>query len=86
MYSINSNVCIKQVNDGAVLLDLGSGEYFSLNDVGYHIWHLIEQQQSMEEILSSLLDEFQVSEEDARRDLEDFVSALEEKNILKVEK
>ena len=60
------------LSDGAVVLDIHTKKYFSLNDTGARIWALIREGLFTEDIISVLLAEYDVAETAAR----DAVSAL----------
>jgi len=40
----------------AVILDLKSGVYYGLNDVGTRIWHLIQEPKTLNEIQDAILE------------------------------
>jgi hypothetical protein len=44
-----------------VILGLKDGMYFELNEVGARIWHLVQQPRSIQSVLDTLLDEYDVS-------------------------
>lgn len=53
-----------------------------LNEVSAHIWKGLQEETSKEEILNSILQEFDVSMEEASTDLEDFLHQLKENDLL----
>ena len=53
----------------AVILNLRSGEYFSLNDVGTRIWNLIQEPKTVGAVLESVLAEYDVEPDRIERDL-----------------
>jgi hypothetical protein len=66
-----------QFADGeAVLLDIESGEYFSLNSVGSRIWELCDGTRSTAEIVSVICDEFDVAEKVATADTREILGEL----------
>jgi hypothetical protein len=66
-----------QVADGeAILLDIESGEYFSLNFVGSRIWELCDGSRSTTEIVSVICDEFDVAEDVAAADAREIIDEL----------
>jgi len=69
----------------AVLLHLGSGLYFGMNDVASRAWERIVEGATFGDVLSTLVTEFDVNEETARTDLESFVGALVDKELVRVE-
>ena len=53
----------------AVLLNLESGYYYTLNQVGTVIWQLIDGVRTLHDIQKALCDRFEVSKEQANNDL-----------------
>ena len=56
-FMINSNVMVREVDDGAVLLHLDEGIYFGLDPIGLRIWHLLAENAETSSIVDTLLDE-----------------------------
>lgn len=72
-----------QIADGeAVLLDIESGEYFSLNPVGSRIWELCDGTRSTAEIVSVICDEFAVAEDVATADANEILDELEKERLV----
>jgi coenzyme PQQ synthesis protein D (PqqD) len=69
--------------DGAVLLDLKAGRYYSLNGVGARIWSKAEKGMTLSQILDDLQKTYQIPVEKLAADLTAFVSAMEEKGLLR---
>lgn len=77
---------LSRVLDGeAVLLHLGSGLYFGMNDVASRAWERIVQGVTFGEVLATIVEEFDVAEDKARDDLETFVAALVDKKLVTVD-
>lgn len=55
------------LSDGAVLLHLYTKRYFSLNDTGSRIWTLLERQASEDEIVDTLVREYDVKMPEAKQ-------------------
>jgi hypothetical protein len=62
--------------DGLVLLDIDGGLVLSANIVGARIWQLVEQQHTPAEIARRLIDEYDVTEDRARLDVDAFLTDL----------
>ena len=58
-----------ELGDEAVILNLDSGVYYGLNEVGARVWELIQQPQSFSGLCSILLEEYDVSAEACKEDL-----------------
>jgi hypothetical protein len=78
---------VSRVLDGeAVLLDLASGRYFGLNEVGTRAFELAAAPgRRVEEICTLLLQEFEVPADVLRDDIDELLSALYERGLVRVE-
>ena len=55
----------------------------TVNELGAFIWKKMQQDISEDNLVSAILDEYEVKEETARNDVKEFLGKLEEYNILK---
>ncbi|NCB42984.1 MAG: PqqD family peptide modification chaperone [Clostridia bacterium] len=53
-----------------------------LNDVSAFIWKQLENSISREDLLKAILDEFEINEQEAAADLDEFLGKLEDRNFL----
>jgi Coenzyme PQQ synthesis protein D (PqqD) len=65
-----------KVGEELVMMSAGSGTYLGLTEVGARIWELIETPQEMDALCSKLQEEFDVSTEACRTDVEAFLNDL----------
>ena len=68
----------------AVILNLKSGVYFGLNEVGARIWTLIQQPQSLRDLRDALLAEYDVAPEVCDRDLLQLIQELKAADLIEV--
>lgn len=54
----------------------------TLNEVGVSIWNMLQSDVTLEDIVQGILNEYDVEEEVAREDAQDFIDTLYEKGIL----
>lgn len=74
---------VSRVLDGeAVLLDLASGSYFGLNEVGTVVWEELRTHGRVEKAVDKVLEEFDVDRETAERDVTELVEELLAKKLL----
>lgn len=52
-----------------VILNVASGVYHGLDEVGARVWHLIQQPRTVDEIRDAILDEYEVVPEQCERDV-----------------
>lgn len=65
-----------------VMLSIQRGEYFGLDKIGSRIWELLETPLKIEEIKTTLLEEYEVDEETCLRDLIEFLEDLQIKGLI----
>jgi hypothetical protein len=75
-YRIVPDALSASLSDGAVLLNLYTKRYFSLNDTGSRIWSLLEQQASEEDIIETLVREYDVEKPEAARAVKQLLDDL----------
>jgi hypothetical protein len=51
---------VQEVEHQAVLLDIESGEYFSLNDVGKRVWDLCDGSRTVAQVADAICSEYEV--------------------------
>ena len=73
-----------ELNNETVLLDIDSGSYFSLNETGNSIWQLIESPITFAELCEKLQEEYQVSTELCRSDVNALVRELFDKQLVEL--
>ena len=75
-YRIVPDALSASLSDGAVLLNLYTKRYFSLNDTGSRIWSLLEQQACEEDIIETLVREYDVEKPEAARAVKQLLDDL----------
>jgi hypothetical protein len=68
-----------------VILDLASGVYSGLDEVGTTIWSLLEQPKSFRDVCQGVMVEYAVEEEECRSDLLTFLKDLADNQLITVE-
>jgi len=78
------DVLFRELEGEAVMLDLGSERYFGLDEVGARIWQLLDQHHDVETVVAQVLAEYEVGEEQLRRDLADLIENLVDAGLVTV--
>ena len=81
---VPERVLFQEVGEETVLLDIENGEYYGLNEVGSKLWTLLQQGHTMREAVSTMLKEYDVSEECLRSDIQQFLLQLQTKGLIKI--
>jgi Coenzyme PQQ synthesis protein D (PqqD) len=80
----SEDVLARTVDAEGIMVDLASGTYFGLDEIGNRIWELIGERRIVAEILDAVLAEYDVTREVAERDLLRLLGELEAKGLVKV--
>jgi hypothetical protein len=81
---VSEQVLSRLLDGETVLLDLASGTYFGLEEVGSVIWEVLGQGGTVAEARARVLAEFEVDPETAGRDLCDLLAELERRGLVVV--
>jgi hypothetical protein len=73
------------LGQGAALLDMPSGLYYSLNPVGAHVWSRIQTPVSLAELASSVCDVFEVTYEICLADLRTLLGEFASAGLIKTQ-
>ena len=80
--SKNPATAWRVIEGEAVILSLDSKVFRGLNAVGSRVWELIDGRRSVDEIVTRIVAEFEVTPEVAARDVGAFVAELLEKRLV----
>ena len=70
------------MNGSAVMMDIMTGKYYNLGEVGGRIWELLEDPMTVSDLVNKLTAEYDVSEEKCRADIQPFLAMLLERGLL----
>jgi hypothetical protein len=79
------HVVFAQHGNAIVLLDVKASRYYSLNDVGGHIWTLLERGQPFLQLIDALVTEYDVSRERLERDVLSLLTTMDDAGLVSVE-
>ena len=65
-----------------VLLNLETGEYYGLDEVGMDMWKALGAHGTVEAARAALLEQYEVAEDVLARDLDEFVAQLCERKLI----
>jgi len=70
--------------DEIVILGLRDSVYYGLSDVGARIWDLVQTRRTLGEIVSVLIEEYDVSREEAAAGLDRLIRELETRGLVAI--
>ena len=83
---ISEGYLLRNVAGKNLVVSVGSEAAFNgmltLNDTGVFFWNLLQEDTTKEKILSRVLEEYDVSEEEASEDIDEFIKKLSDAKIL----
>lgn len=90
MTIVNADYCPKRKGDviaqqGAnamLLLNMGDGSYYSLNEVGGRIWELCDGTHTLVQLVSTLSVEYDVPPATLETDIAELLDGLRSKNLI----
>ena len=69
--------------DGVALLDLRTGEYFTINDVGAFVWGMLAQPAALGDIAAAVMERYQVEQSRCADDLQTLLRQLTETKLVR---
>ncbi|HEY0107197.1 MAG TPA: PqqD family peptide modification chaperone [Rhizomicrobium sp.] len=67
---------VAKVGEELVMMSVEKGNYIGLSAVGARVWELIEEPQTLDAICTRLVQEFDVTPQMCRAEVQDFLNAL----------
>ena len=82
-FRVNTPTVTHETIDGeAVIINLDSGNYYSLVDAGSFIWGLVEKGASASELQNTILQSYQGDAEDVDRGVQELLGQLQQENLI----
>jgi hypothetical protein len=81
-YRAIAEALVATLSDGAVLLNLQTKRYFSLNETGTRIWEMVQQTADEDTIIATMLNEYDVEEPMARSEVRRILDELIEAQLI----
>ncbi|MEM2842199.1 MAG: PqqD family protein [Thermoproteota archaeon] len=79
-------VAFRILGEETVIVNIDTGFYYTLNEVGTRIWQLLERGRSIKEIVRIVLEEYAVDEDKARKDVLEFINDLYKEGLVEIYK
>lgn len=83
--TISPDVISQEVSGETVLLDLESENYFGLDEVGTRIWQLLQENKDLSSVVTTMLEEYEVSEEQLNEDLSSLLGEVHKMGLITME-
>jgi hypothetical protein len=77
-----SDLSARTIGGETIVLDLPSSQYFAITGIGSRLFQLLAEEQTLDDLVSAIVAEYDVDEPTARRDVTTFVDRLHEAQLL----
>jgi len=84
-FKIADDIVVSEINNESVLLNLKTGTYFQVNELGSFIISELKNYTTTSRLQEKIISSFDVTDELCKKDLEKFIEILLEKNLLLIE-
>jgi hypothetical protein len=81
-FQLSPDVLYRDLDGQAVILDLSSGLYFGLNEVGTRIWMLMSEGRDVDDIAQILSREYEADPSAIEQDVRDLTDALRARKLI----
>jgi hypothetical protein len=78
----NPGTLFNEIDGEVVILSIENSEYYGMDKLGSRIWQLLEKPIYFRDLVSKLMDEYEVTEEQCYSDTLGFVKKIMEKKLL----
>jgi myo-inositol-1-phosphate synthase len=80
----NNEVFANEIDGEAVMMNIQTGKYYGLDEIGSRIWELMERKIQVKEIIEQLQKEYDVSEQQCKTDVLNLLNDLKSNQLIDV--
>jgi hypothetical protein len=73
-----------EMSEEAVILELETGTYYSVNEVGAFVWGRLQEPRTVSEICRDVCEEFEVDESRCETDVLAFLGRLQREGLIEI--
>jgi hypothetical protein len=81
--SRQENIHWQQVDESIVILNPIEGKSHELNETGMYLWKQLESEQTFSSLLDELCSDYNVTSEEASKDITEFITLMLEQKLIK---
>lgn len=79
-----ANLVASEIDGEMVILNIESGHFFQLNQIGSRIWEALETPTTLGDLYRAMEDRFDVDQQTCRRDIAEFVDLLSKNDLVTI--
>lgn len=80
----NNEVFANEIDGEAVMMNIQTGKYYGLDEIGSRIWEMMERKIQVKEIIEQLQKEYDVSEQQCKTDVLNLLNDLKSNQLIDV--
>lgn len=73
---------VSDMDGEKVILNIGNGKYYNLGEIGGYIWELIDKPVSINDLVTTIIAEYEVDPEECEEQVLSFCSALYSEGLI----
>ena len=81
-YHVPEHVVFREIDDTVVALNLNTGNYYTLNEVGSRIWIMLYSNKTSDDVVDQILSEYDVTSEVVEQDLAHLLEELTKNDLI----
>lgn len=79
----NAELVAADMDGDLVMLSIETGAYYGLTGIAPQIWRTLESPHTVDELITNLLQQYEVSEDVLRADVKVFLSEMKENGLIR---
>lgn len=76
------DIMAADISGSTVMMDITTGKYYNLGEVGGAIWALLEEPLTVDELVARLVKEYKVTPEQCKKDTLPFLENLKDRGLI----
>lgn len=80
----NKNIDCTNIDNEKVMMDLNKGRYFYLNEVGSHIWELLDEKKCIKDLITEIVNIYDISEDNCKSEVNNFLIDLKNGGLIEI--
>ncbi|WP_276624514.1 lasso peptide biosynthesis PqqD family chaperone [Syntrophomonas wolfei] len=80
--SKTEEVVLAELDGKVVMMSIENGQYYGLDEVGTSIWEMMSEPVQVKKVITRLMDEYEVTQEECEKDVIAFLGKLHDKKLI----
>ena len=72
------------LGDEKIILNMKTGEYYGMNAVGSHVWDMIQESRTVDEVIAALVEKYGIDQERCEHDIMALLKEMSEVGLIEV--